>query len=90
MDYRTLISRLSMDTGQSPAEVTAKTDAVCEALKAMCRELDSVAIPGFGTFSPVKEEERIVSSPDGGRTLLPPRVYVEFKSSVVLRKALGK
>lgn len=53
--------------------------------------LDSVAIPGFGTFAGVKENERIeVDESTGRRRLLPPCVKFSFSPSVILRKKLKK
>lgn len=48
--------------------------------------LDAVAIPGFGTFTPEKSDERIVSDSEGRRFLLPPSVEIRWRASVMLRK----
>jgi len=60
-----------------------------EVMKKYAVELDSVAIPGFGTFAPEKKNEQIVDNNEtGNKTMLPPVISVNFKSSVVLRKRL--
>lgn len=90
MDYKSLTSRLSMTTGLPQQEIENKITALANALATTAQSLNSVAIPGFGTFSPLKTDEHVVSQPDGTRTLMPPAISVQFKSSVILRKALGK
>lgn len=90
MDTKELISRLSMESGQTAEEISLKVDTLSSILRNFCKELDAVAVPGFGTFQPVKEDEIVVTGSDGSRTLLPPAIEVKFKSSVILRKALGK
>ncbi|RXI24233.1 MAG: hypothetical protein C7K11_01980 [Candidatus Amulumruptor caecigallinarius] len=52
---------------------------------------DSVALPGFGTFVTVKEDERIDRDLSTGRqVLLPPHLSMEFKGSSSLLKAINK
>lgn len=66
----------------------ALTDHFITTLAGFAAEGSSVAIPGFGTFTPVQRDERIVVEPDGSRTLVPPSVAFEFAASVILRKKL--
>ena len=60
--------------------------SMAETIKNFIKELDEVAIPGFGTFAPIKYDERISDSESGEMSLLPPSIEVEFKPSVVVRK----
>ena len=61
--------------------------SMAETIKNFIKELDEVAIPGFGTFAPIKYDERInTDSESGEMSLLPPSIEVEFKPSVVVRK----
>lgn len=89
MDSKTLVSRLSMESGRNTEEVTRRLNAIVKTLGQFCGDLDAVAVPGFGTFQPVKTDEQVVTTPDGNRTLLPPAISVDFKVSVVLRKSLS-
>lgn len=51
--------------------------------------LDPVAIPSFGTFTPVKRDEEIVTDLSTGRhMMLPPQVTLEFTPAAMLRKHL--
>ena len=89
MDNKTLISRLSMESGRSTGEISGRIEAIVKTPGELCAGLDAVAVPGFGTFQPVKTDEHVVTSADGRRMLLPPSIKVEFKSSVLLRKSLS-
>lgn len=90
MDSNSFIGRLSMQTGLPAEEISEKLGAMAEILKSYCRDMDAVAVPGFGTFTPIKHDESIQTDSEGKRFLTPPSISVTFKSSVVLRKSLGK
>lgn len=80
---------LSEKLSMSPEEVQKLLDMIPEVMKNYALELDSVAVPGFGTFAPEKKEEQIVDNNETGeKMMLPPVINVNFKSSVVLRKRL--
>lgn len=84
-----LIVQLSSITGWSDEKVSSMLSGVTEAIKAYCSEVDSVAIPGFGTFVAQKTDEHVSPSPTHGQKMIyPPAITVNFKSSVVLRKKL--
>ena len=61
--------------------------AFAEALKDCAVQLDSVSIPGFGTFNSYKHSEKVVVE-DGKRRLIPPSIELAFRPSVLLRKHL--
>lgn len=64
-------------------------DTLRSTLKRNSEALDSVSIPGFGTFTTEKYDERIVDDADSGkRVMLPPSIEMRFKSSVVIRKKI--
>ncbi len=88
MDTKQLTSILAEKTGLTPAAAGTVLTAFNEIISENCARLNSVALPGFGTFSPTKTDEYIVADPDGGRTLMPPAVKVQFNPSIVLRKKL--
>ncbi len=66
--------------------------AMAEALVALVRErasqLDSVAVPGFGTFAPQKENEHVTTTADGRHMLMPPGIVLKFHPGSMLRKHL--
>lgn len=65
-----------------------KIGAIGAAIVDILAEGNSVAIPGFGTFSPEKADEYVKADDSGRRLLMPPAIIVNFKPSVVLRNRL--
>ena len=63
MDNKTLIMRLSAKLGKSRSDVSKLLDGFTSVATACATELDAVAIPGFGTFQPIKTEEHVKFSP---------------------------
>ena len=91
MDNKTFTSRLANTLGRSPEETVTLTDALAKLMTELGGELDSMAIPGFGTFTPVKADETVVTDEaTGKRTLMPPSITMHFQSSVLLRKKLSR
>lgn len=88
MDSKTFISRLSKATGLDHHKVSELTAALTTVIAETGAELDSAAIPGFGTFKTEKTDEYIETSDTGRRTLVPPAINLHFVASVVLRKKL--
>lgn len=86
MDNKSFINQLGKRLDCSPKEITRLVEALAATITHAASEVDSVAIPGFGTFQAAKEDESIIVSPDGRRMLMPPAVRLSFKESVVLRK----
>lgn len=84
-----MIDAIAADAGIPMESAEKMLNAFISALKSNAESLDSVAIPGFGTFASTKFDEQIVNDPASGRsTLLPPAIELMFKSSVVLRKKI--
>lgn len=65
-----------------------KIGVIGAAIVDILAEGNSVAIPGFGTFSPEKADEYVKADDSGRRLLMPPAIIVNFKPSVVLRNRL--
>ncbi|MDE6197872.1 MAG: HU family DNA-binding protein [Muribaculaceae bacterium] len=89
MDYKQFRRRLAEKTGRSTTDVDALVDGLAIVLRESCAELDSVAIPSFGTFVPVKHAEDIITDLSTGRRMLvPPEINVEFRPGGMLLKRL--
>ncbi|MCQ2290961.1 MAG: HU family DNA-binding protein [Muribaculaceae bacterium] len=89
MDNKELLERVSGNLGRTKGDVAKLLEAFAEVVKSRCGELDSVAIPGFGTFEAKKKNERVLVNPSNGkRMLVPPKVAVTFKVSNVLKNRL--
>lgn len=91
MDNKTFISRLSKRLNREPGEVSTLIEGLCVVFRESGAELDSIAIPGFGTFKTTKHEEKVVTDDTTGeRKLYPPVITMDFQPSIVLRKKLNK
>ncbi|MCM1520276.1 MAG: HU family DNA-binding protein [Lachnoclostridium sp.] len=89
MDYKQFISRLSTFNETTPAATTVLADRLVSLLKENASRLDTVAIPGFGSFVTEKTDEQVITDPSTGkRTLMPPAITMTFKPSILLRKKL--
>ncbi|MCM1110404.1 MAG: HU family DNA-binding protein [Clostridium sp.] len=66
------------------------TELFADEIRAQLSQLNSIAVPGFGTFSAEKSDEHIETDPASGQQrLCPPRIDIRFKPSVLLRKRIG-
>lgn len=91
MDNKTFIARLAKRLNREPSEVSTLIEGLCTVFKEVGNDLDSVAIPGFGTFKASKKDEIVVvDESTGKRTLLPPSITMDFQPSIVLRKKLAR
>ncbi|MCM1356491.1 MAG: HU family DNA-binding protein [Staphylococcus sp.] len=91
MDNKTFITRLSKRLDRDAASVATLVDGLTQIFREAGAELDSIAVPSFGTFKSTKTDEQIVTDETSGqRTLYPPVVTMEFQTSIVLRKKLAK
>jgi len=89
MDNKKLVETVAANMGRSTQDVSKLLDALAGVLRARCGELDSVVVPGFGTFEPKKKNERMMVHPSTGRRMLvPPKVTLGFKISNVLKAKL--
>lgn len=86
MDNKLLLEMLSKRMERSNVDMNKLIDAFITTVKECCGELDSIAIPGFGTFEAKKRLERIVVNPGTGkRMLIPPKITISFKPSSLLK-----
>ena len=89
MDNKQFRKRLSEITGRSAADIDSLTEGLAMVIAESCADLDSVAIPTFGTFVPVKHKEEVTTDlSTGKRMLLPPEIKLEFQPGGVLQKRL--
>lgn len=89
MESKILIETLAKRTGRSQKDVGLLIDAFVAVLEEKCCALDSVAIPGFGSFEAKKKLERVTVNPSTGeKMLVPPKVVLAFKPSVLLKSKL--
>ncbi|MBR7012441.1 MAG: HU family DNA-binding protein [Muribaculaceae bacterium] len=89
MENKKLVETVATNLGRTTEDVNKLLEALANVLRTRCSELDSVFVPGFGTFEPKKRNERVMVHPSSGkRMLVPPKVVVGFKVSRVLKAKL--
>lgn len=85
MEHKQFCKRLSERTGITAADTEALAEALAMVMHNAFGDADSVAVPTFGTFTPVKHEEEISSDlSTGRRMLLPPEIRLEFTPAATL------
>lgn len=90
MDNKSFIEELSSRLDISTASVNTMIEALCQEFVNTASNLDGIVVPGFGTFEPRLREERISLHPASGKRLLvPPRIYLSFKTSPVLKQKIN-
>ncbi len=91
MDNKQIVAALSKKLSRDQKEINSLIEALATTIKEKCGNLDEIAIPGFGSFIPTKEDEKIiVDLSTGKKILLPPQITLNFKPSIVLRKKVNK
>lgn len=90
MDNKKLVETLATNLGRSADDVNKLLEGLSGVLRSRCGELDSVSVPGFGTFEPRKRNERVMVNPQTGkRMLVPPKIVLGFKVSNILKSKLN-
>ena len=90
MDNKTFIEELSRRVDVSLDTVTTLVEGLGKEFARTASNLDGIVIQSFGTFEPRLREERISVHPASGKKLLvPPRIYLSFKASPVLKQKVN-
>lgn len=90
MDNKTFLETLSSRLDLSMATVNALTEGLAKQFAETASQLDGIVVPGFGTFEPRLREERVALHPASGKRLLvPPRIYLSFKQSPLLKQKIN-
>lgn len=89
MDNKALLDTVAERINRDAEDVNKLVDALISVVKIRCGELDSIAVPGFGTFETKKKLERVVVNPTTGkRMLIPPKIVLSFRPSALLKNKL--
>ncbi|MBD5209363.1 MAG: HU family DNA-binding protein [Bacteroidales bacterium] len=87
MDHNQLVKSLAESMNKNQEEIDSMINSMISVIKDSVCELDSVSFPGFGAFEPKKRQERISVNPaTGKRMLIPPKIILNFRPSVMLRQ----
>jgi len=91
MNHKELISKLALRTNLPKTEVEALLDATSIIVKQQLLEGKIIGIQSFGSFEVRKKEERLSVHPATQiRTLIPPKLVVNFKQSNILKDKLNE
>lgn len=91
MDYKQFRHQLCEATGRSGADIDALIEGFSIILRQHASEVDSVAIPSFGTFVAEKHQEEIVNDlSTGHRMLIPPEIALTFRPGAMLTKKITR
>ena len=89
MESKELIDTIAKRMERSTKDVNTLLDSLVKTIEDRCGALDSVAIPGFGSFEAKKKNERVTVNPaTGKRMLVPPKISLSFKPSALLKSKL--
>ena len=89
MEYKQFRKRLAESLGRDAKDIDALVEGLAMVIRENASELDTTAIPSFGSFVPEKHDEEIITDLSTGRRMLvPPEVVLRFAPSAVLRKRL--
>ena len=89
MDNKQFTDRLSKSLSRSKAHTGQLLAALSSVITEQLAEMNSVAVPGFGTLTPVMHNEEVVTDDNGTRTLMPPEVSLVFEPSSLLIKSIA-
>lgn len=87
MDSKALTHTLANTLRVDIKTVSVMLNSLSKIITDSANNLSDIAIPSFGTFSPVKYEEEIKTDLVTGKQMLyPPQITVEFFPAASLRK----
>lgn len=90
MDNKTFLETLSSRLDLSLASVSTLVEGLAAEFAEKASNLDGIVVPGFGAFEPRLREERVSLHPASGKRLLvPPRIYLSFKQSPILKQKIN-
>ena len=90
MNNKELITAITAKNGLPKSENGDLLEATVAVFRAQLAESNSISVHGFGTLEVRKKEERISVHPSTqARTLVPPKLVVNFKQSTVLKNKLN-
>ncbi len=89
MDNKQFIEALARNLKRDRKDIKNLIEALNAVVSSRCGELDTIAVPGFGTLEGRKKNERIMTNPSTHkRMLIPPKITLNFKVSNVLKNRM--
>jgi len=91
MNHKELISGVSQKLNLSKTEVENLVSATVKVISSELTDGKTIAFPNFGNFEVRKKEERLSVHPATQiRTLIPPKLVVNFKQSSSLKERINE
>lgn len=91
MNNKQFISSLSEKIGIPTSDTNTAVETFCNVITQNLKSLDAVALPTFGRFDAIKEDEKVSRDlSTGKRILLPPVISVTFTPASTFVKSLEK
>jgi nucleoid DNA-binding protein len=88
MNNQSFNTNLSQRLDSDSKSAGSMAEALTELLRNHLAQLDTIAIPGFGTFIPTKTDEYVdTDATTGKRTLMPPSIKIHFRAGSRLKKS---
>lgn len=89
MENKAIIHSLAAAMGRDTKDISALLESLGAVIKEHLCDMETIAIPGFGEFEPVKEDEHIeTDTSTGERMLIPPAISVRFNPSSLLKRKI--
>lgn len=91
MDHKTFIEKVGLAADLDKKVCASFLEGFTELMETSISEGDTISIPSFGNFEPRKRNERVMSHPSspGKRFLIPPKLVVSFKPSIILKNKIN-
>ncbi len=91
MNNKDFIAEVAQMNGMKTADVQQMMNSLYDAMGDSFMEGLPVQLPNFGTFEVKKRMERIMINPaNGQRMLVPPKLTLSFKPSVLVKDKIRK
>lgn len=85
-----ITERLAALLGRQQSDIEALMTGLSSIINEALTQGDKIALPSFGTFATVKEDEHIINDlTTGERLLMPPSIIPEFQPSSLLKRRLN-
>lgn len=91
MDNKAAVNALAKSLGRDSKDISALIEGLAATMRDNLADMNTIALPGFGEFEPVKEDERIITDLSTGKEMLmPPNITVKFNPSAILRRKISE
>lgn len=91
MDHKTFIDNLSEETGLDKDQCSSLINELIDIFGTNLVEDEMISIPSFGSFELRKRKERVMNHPSSPkkRLLVPPKLVINFKPSLILKNKIN-